>query len=536
MITRKLHIEYLSNINFINEKCINFSYGFHLLYKRIEESNDPNFITYFKDRFKMNDIEYRSLLSKVKAFINSNKTNNNKKKDRISFLEDELSNNANLSKKYKYKYFNKIQYLSKSIDNEPVFGGRTLLQEITREHNKVVKDINKINTLTTLFREKRILPLSLMGEANQKGNRFFDFTQISEGKVIYKPFKGEKIDINFKLPKKFINDFILLSKLVENKELALTIEISNKFIYFIFDNEKLNGFSIDEKSRRKEVAKIKNERLNKDLEKVLINNVYVKYYNEQDERKLKGKIKDRCISIDMNPDNIGMSILDKTDNGIKILYAKYYDLSFLCKNLGKRSNDNINKKQRNKRKYELTVILKDIFNIAKHYKCSQFIIEELSTKNDDKILNREANRKINNLWSRNLIESIITKRCDESGIKLIKINPCYTSFIGNIQYNYIDSVNASIEIGRRGLYKKYKGMFYPNIRIEDIDTLESKFDYVVQYSTDTNWVKLYKTLNQQYKGVDFAQRLRSGLNDKHSIFRMDSYKSRIKTIVFNTLY
>ena len=41
-----------------------------------------------------------------------------------------------LTKKERYTIFNKIAFLKKSLNNNFVFGGRDLLQKITREYNK----------------------------------------------------------------------------------------------------------------------------------------------------------------------------------------------------------------------------------------------------------------------------------------------------------------------------------------------------------------------------------------------------------------
>ena len=58
------------------------------------------------------------------------------------------------------------------------------------------------------------------------------------------------------------------------------------------------------------------------------------------------------------------------------------------------------------------------------------------------------------------------------GYELVKVNPVYSSFIGNLIYGNSDTpdmVAASIEIARRG-YKKYeKKWFYPAFNIERLD-------------------------------------------------------------------
>lgn len=84
MITRKLKITYCNDFNFIKDKVKRYSYAMRLMCKMIDESVDSNFITKFKERFQLTDIEYRSLVADAKAKITSMETNNENKKKRKS--------------------------------------------------------------------------------------------------------------------------------------------------------------------------------------------------------------------------------------------------------------------------------------------------------------------------------------------------------------------------------------------------------------------------------------------------------------------
>ena len=56
---------------FAREKCSNFSYAFHQIYNRCDESDDKSFIKEIEQRFKMSDIEYRSCKTSAVALRNS---------------------------------------------------------------------------------------------------------------------------------------------------------------------------------------------------------------------------------------------------------------------------------------------------------------------------------------------------------------------------------------------------------------------------------------------------------------------------------
>ena len=87
----------------------------------------------------------------------------------------------------------------------------------------------------------------------------------------------------------------------------------------------------------------------------------------------------------------------------------------------------------------------------------------------------------------------LEKRSKLHNQKLFKINPAYSSFIGNLQNEYVDPINASIEIGRRGyevIIKKSK-KFYPNIWIKD--SLKHQWKEKVNELPNT-WKELFEII------------------------------------------
>ena len=545
MITRKFKIIGNDDAPFVIEKCKNYSYAFRLLFKMFDESQDPEFIDRFQERFQLKDIEIDSLQSQVKAKRNSIAKQKENIEEEIIELEETLLDDEELSKKKRYKIHRKILRLKRSLKNKPVFGGRKNLILIAKEYNKGEnRNQERIDNLLEEYRNGRILPFFITGEGNKKGNRFFDLSNISNGSVVYKPWKGKKVNITFNLPKRFQMEFQELQEMAMDKSIPVSVMLGVEWIYFTFDEEKLNGYAIDEVSRRYDVKLLKERNLPKEIEKEEIKNIYKEYYRKQEEKKLEGKIKDRCIAVDLNPQSIGFSILDKVGNGeAKVITCGLFDISRLCVRLGVSSSSKKQKWQNNKRRYELTMIAKRLFTLARHYKCSQFIMEDLNlgkaeTTNSN---SKEFRRQVNFLWNRTLIEMIIQRRCNETGIDLVKVNPIYTSFIGNMRHPYVDATNASIEIGRRGLHKYTKGAFYPLLDVGSLSTKEvDKFNIDASGETYSSWVDLRKSLQSQFKTrTDFEHRLRTALdeidNECYSRFRIFSHKSMINCIIFNNL-
>ena len=179
------------------------------------------------------------------------------------------------------------------------------------------------------------------------------------------------------------------------------------------------------------------------------------------------KIQNRVLSLDLNPNYIGWSIVDwKSENKFNIIKSGVYsikklnDKDFDLKNKGYSSESKERKYISDKRTFETLQIVKNIVNKSIYYKCQLISIEDLSIKSSDLNKGKRFNKLVNNSWCRNAFVNNLTKRCNIHNIKLLKVKPEYSSFIGNFLYrslNLPDMVLASIEIGRRGyeFYNQY---------------------------------------------------------------------------------
>ena len=282
------------------------------------------------------------------------------------------------------------------------------------------------------YLKAKLLPINIQGEACKKGNRLFNFDLVNS-KLILKLSKKNHQEIEFYKPNK--NQFRELSKiqeLVENKQLTLTVSLNTKYIWLTFDESLLN---IQEKFK-----------------------------------KLK---QNRVLGIDLNPNYIGLSILEFNKNDeFKVLHKQVFDLNNLNITSKKSSSDSKSKYLNNKRKFELIQICYQINSLINTWKCSKLILEDLNIKSSDKKQGKTFNRLCNNVWNRNLVVNKLKMLSVIYGYELIEVNPVYSSFIGNLLYgseNCPDMIASSIEIARRG-YKKYsKGWFYPIFNVDNLN-------------------------------------------------------------------
>lgn len=302
--------------------------------------------------------------------------------------------------------------MAHATDNKVIFGGRKNF--IDRCQNKITKEE---------FRNRRLSPIYSLGEANQKGNRKFQISQ-DGGSILFKPCKSTHIVLEiigtYKQYRK------LLSKLYnfqEAKSLPISYKLDSEYVYVTFDEKEVSN-----------VKPIKS-----------VNN--------------------RIFAIDLNPNYVGWSVVDwkssssfnVIDSGV-ISIKKLNDKEFALKKTKNNPNGYSSEHPEriylnNKRVHEIYEISKHLVNIALHYRCSTFVVEDLSIKSSDKCKGKSFNSLCNKMWNRNKMVENIQKRCNIYGLSFQKVQPNYSSFIGNFLFrglNLPDMILASIEIGRRG--------------------------------------------------------------------------------------
>ena len=316
-------------------------------------------------------------------------------------------------------------------DNKIIFGGKKNFFD--RLKGKISKSEYKF---------KRLSPIYSIGEVinkSVKSNRKFHIEQDLDV-ITFKPNKLTKIELTLI---GLGNRKSILSKLYqkqERKEIKITYKLDSEYIYISFDEEDIYNFNYQ-------------------------------------------KIENRIISIDLNPNYIGYSIVDwVSSNEFKVITSGVYsikelnDKDFELKGKGFNSSSKERVYLSNKRQHEIIEISKNLINKAIYYRCSIFSMEDLNMKSSDKENGKHFNKLVNNLWCRNLLVNNISKRCNIFKIKLLKVKPEYSSFIGNFLYrslNLPDMVLSSIEISRRAceFYNQYiiktknikKNIVQPNI-------------------------------------------------------------------------
>lgn len=348
--------------------------------------------------------EYRKQYSSVLRYAYNRRYEGVSEKN----IEHQISllNNIPLIKSYlkRCAVKNATQLIKDGDKKQLIFGGRKNF--IDRCKGKITKDEFLNNRLSKLF---------IIGEANQHGNRM---VVINDDLLsfIFKPTIKDKIvlsiDGRYKRYKTVLNK---LYHFQQDKQISITYQLDNEYIYLTYDETLLNQF-IDYKP-----------------------------------------IKNRIFAIDLNPNYVGWSVVDwKSSSKFEVVKSGVIsikdinDIDFGLK--GKSSDSKERIYINNKRTFETYEISKLLVNTAIYYRCEVFGLEELNIKNKDTSKGKYFNKLVNNVWNRNKLVDNIKKRCNIYSIRVMLVKPNYSSFIGNFLFRDLklpDMTLASIEIGRR---------------------------------------------------------------------------------------
>ena len=318
------------------------------------------------------------------------------------------------------------------------------------------------------YKENRLVPLCSYGEKSSgtkhvHGNRKFKLSD----DLTFITLKLNKQKIQLNLPKHLHNNIKQQLKTIYKHQLLddipILYKIDKDYIYISID------------------------------EQIIYNNQYK-------------SINNRVMSIDMNPNYIGWSIIDwKSESDFNIIKSgvisikKLNDYDQSLKNKGYSSESKERIYISNKRNYETLQISKNLINKAIYYKCQIFSIEDLNIKSKDTNKGKKTNKLVNNQWCRNRLVNNLIKRCNIFGIKLLQVKPEYSSFIGNFLFrtlNLPDPILASIEISRRG-YEFYN-QYISKVKEIKKNIIQPKIDQFRHF-----WIKSLEEFNLEDDWLDF---------------------------------
>lgn len=342
------------------------------------------------------------------------------------------------------------------------------------------------------YREKRLRPVYARGESPCHGNRHF---RIRDRRHI--DFTVERhVIFTIKLHDRRLKILDTLKKLQDSCSIALTYRLGTNYISITYDKLKV-------KEHLKQV-------------------------------KVKSN---RHLSLDLNPGFIGVTVFDD-EGSVKPIDAKVFDLNTILeqhKESKSASDSETSKYFNSKRKFELKEINKAIFGLAEHYQCENIDIENLK-------FNKLTGRECTAQWNKTLTVNSLESRCKCSGIRLLKVNPAFTSIIGNAvnDYKMPDMCRSALEVGKRASIGLKEGTFKNGI--DKQKHLENNFDEVKAFvvkSMEERDCKGIKTFNSLSKFIQTHRiKFRISIDDCKEFeitCNLKSDKSRVKVRTYSDL-
>jgi IS605 OrfB family transposase len=198
-------------------------------------------------------------------------------------------------------------------------------------------------------------------------------------------------------------------------------------------------------------------------------------------------IQNGVIGVDTNPDRIALAFISRDGNLESTLTIK---------------NSRIFFGSTNKRDYDLSLIVKQIINLALEHK-KGIAFENLKFKKDFENQGRRFNRvKSNFTWKKFI--TLLEQACIKYGIPYKKINPAFTSVIGRFKYQKLFKLSihesAALVVGRRSLgfsesisLYKYPKSLVKSILLRTLEGTDGKRRF-------HNW-RLWRTLRDSYQAV-----------------------------------
>lgn len=361
-------------------------------------------------------------------------------------------------------------------DVNPVFGGKKNF--VKRIQHKITKEE---------YKKSKLIPMQLVGSnGDNNGNRKAELDIIDNGSVILKLNKATHISIKLPyLDNGRRHDLELLQELSEANQCHFTLDVTNTSVTIIFDECIL--------------AKPRNH---------IVSN--------------------RILSFDMNPNYVGISIIDWTSPTEKTIVHK--EIISLKAINGLPHNGY----QTDKRQYETYEVCKHIISLALHYEVETVSFEKLSMPSKDNKLGKWFNKLVNNYWIRSAFVNNIRKRCNIASIKYLEVVPQYSSFIGQLlNPNDYDSVAASIELSRRTyLYKAIyidKTLEPQNVVFPEFDIGYLNLQWKDRLGDIPNNIMNWKDLFKWVKKSKYSYRFLFSENEK--FFKLKSHKSLVKVYI-----
>ncbi|AQT06568.1 hypothetical protein [Acetobacter persici] len=151
----------------------------------------------------------------------------------------------------------------------------------------------------------------------------------------------------------------------------------------------------------------------------------------------------RALGIDLNPNFIGLTVIENRGDPIKLSDCKVLDSECIRLDIPQDASDDLTREI-------LSRAAGHAVRLARKWNAGLITLEHGLGKLRSRTKNRALNRLIN-FWGRSVILASLTRRARLAGLTVSTVHAAWSSTIGNLVFDLPDPCAAAAEVARRGL-------------------------------------------------------------------------------------
>lgn len=321
-----------------------------------------------------------------------------------------------------------------------IFGGKTNLQ---RRQKGLISNFE-----WKALRQQR--SLEIIGDATRWGNRHFRLSNDARQCVV--TFLKQSVTLDLpEMNGKYGRLLRAVSQLADACQISVTFSLSRTHLSVTFDEMDLRKLPEGKTLAEAKIAEQgagRRGRKRKDAtthyaahrEKFIENRpVHPEW------REANPAVASRAIGIDLNPQWVGISVVEMASDLQDLTKVKAFDHVLHRISIPHDANQSLIQVMAN--------VAAQTINLARAWNAGLIVHEEGLGKLTWSKRTKGADQTLN-YWSRNQFISGLKRRCRLAGIQLLPVWGGYTTTIGNLCFELPDACASAVEIARRGLATK----------------------------------------------------------------------------------
>ena len=285
-----------------------------------------------KLKYRLKDEQYMSLIHDYqRQYSSCLHFLYNRISDNPSITEKELRllygnvNNCSLINKWLFQCaIKEARQIYNSHGSKVIFGGKANYYKR-----------NKLSITKEEYKARRISPVYSIGEADKSGNRMFRLKP--DNILTFQPDRLHHIDLELVGLRKHRQTIISkITELARQRKITLTYKLSSEYVWISYDENTVTSIETP-------------------------------------------KINNRIFAIDMNPNYVGWSIVDRKSSSVfNIVKEGIISIKELNDYDNKQKIDSTKRKHiSNIRHHAILEICKNLVDTAAYYRCDKFVLEDL---------------------------------------------------------------------------------------------------------------------------------------------------------------